>query len=177
MAERYNVGTVMIDEAQISKRAEEIGKLITEDFAGQEVLVIGILKGAVVWLADLIRHIELDVKIDFMAVSSYGASTKSSGAVKIIKDLDEPIEGKNVIIVEDIVDSGITLNYLKNYLLGMEPKTLKICAFLDKPAGRMIAIDVDYTGFVVEDKFIVGYGLDYAQKYRNLPYVSCLSDD
>ena len=176
MAKKYGVGTVMIDEKQIAKRAEEIGKIITEEFAGQEVLVIGILKGAVLWLADLIRHIELDVKIDFMAVSSYGVGTKSSGAVKIIKDLDDPIEDKNVIIIEDIVDSGITLNYLKNYLLSMEPKTLKICAFLDKPAGRQIDIDIDYTGFTVEDKFIVGYGLDYAQQYRNLPYVTCLTD-
>ena len=177
MAEKYGVGTVMIDEKQIAKRAEEIGKIITEEFAGQEVLVIGILKGAVLWLADLIRHIELDVKIDFMAVSSYGVGTKSSGAVKIIKDLDDPIEGKNVIIIEDIVDSGITLNYLKNYLLSMEPKTLKICTFLDKPAGRQIDIDIDYTGFAVGDKFIVGYGLDYAQQYRNLPYVTCLTDN
>ena len=177
MAEKYGVGTVMIDEKQIAKRAEEIGKIITEEFAGQEVLVICILKGAVLWLADLIRHIDLDVKIDFMAVSSYGVGTKTSGAVKIIKDLDDPIEGKNVIIIEDIVDSGITLNYLKNYLLSMEPKTLKICTFLDKPAGRQIDIDIDYTGFAVEDKFIVGYGLDYAQQYRNLPYVTCLTND
>ena len=177
MAQKYEVGTVMITEQEIAKRAEEIGKLITEEFAGQEVLAIGILKGAAIWLADVIRNIDLDVKIDFMAVSSYGAGTKSSGAVKIIKDLDDPIEGKNVIIIEDIVDSGITLNYLKNYLLSMEPKTLKICTFLDKPTGRQIDIDIDYTGFVVPDKFIVGYGLDYAQQYRNLPYVTCLTSD
>jgi hypoxanthine phosphoribosyltransferase len=177
MSEKYSVGTVMINEKEIAKRAEEIGKVITEEFAGQEILVIGILKGAVLWLTDVIRNIELDVRIDFMAVSSYGAGTKSSGAVKIIKDLDDPIEGKNVIIIEDIVDSGITLNYLKNYLLSMEPKTLKICTFLDKPTGRQIGIDIDYTGFTVPDKFIVGYGLDYAQKYRNLPYVTCLTDE
>jgi len=177
MTKDYHIGTVMIGEKEISERAAEIGKLITKDFEGEEVLVVGILKGAVLWLADLIRNIELEVEMDFMAVSSYGASTKSTGAVKIIKDLDCLIEGKNVIIVEDIVDSGITLNYLKNYLLGMAPKTLKICTFLDKPSGRAIDIDVDYTGFVVEDKFIVGYGLDYAQKYRNLPYITCLSDD
>jgi len=174
MSRKYDVGEVMITEKQIAERAAEIGKLITDEFSGEEVFVIGILKGAVLWLADLVRHIELDVHLDFMAVSSYGASTKSSGAVKIVKDLDVPIEGKNVIIIEDIVDSGITLNYLKNYLLGMNPKSLKICTFLDKPAGRKIAIDVDYIGFTVEDKFIVGYGLDYDQKYRNLPYVTCL---
>ena len=176
MAREYDIGEIMINEKQIAKRAAELGKAITEDFKGQEVLAICILKGAVTWLSDLIRHIELDVYIDFMAVSSYGASTKSTGAVKIVKDLDIPIEGRNVIIVEDIVDSGVTLNYLKNYLLGMSPKSLKICTFLDKPSGRKIEIDVDYIGFTVEDKFIVGYGLDYNQKYRNLPYITCLVD-
>jgi len=176
MARDYDIGEIMIDEKQIAKRAAELGKMITEDFKGQEILAICILKGAVIWLSDLIRHIELDVFIDFMAVSSYGASTKSTGAVKIVKDLDIPIEGRNVIIVEDIVDSGVTLNYLKNYLLGMRPKSLKICTFLDKPSGRKIEIDVDYIGFTVEDKFIVGYGLDYNQKYRNLPYITCLVD-
>ena len=176
MARQYDIGEVLIDEKQILERAAEIGKAITEDFQGQEILVIGILKGAVIWLSDLIRHIELDVHIDFMAVSSYGDSTKSTGAVKIMKDLDAPIEGKNVIIIEDIVDSGVTLNYLKNYLLGMSPKSLKICTFLDKPSGRQIEIDVDYIGFTVGDKFIVGYGLDYNQKYRNLPYITCLVD-
>ena len=168
-------GEVMIGEKQILERAEEIGKLISEDFAGEEVLLIGILKGAVMWLSDVIRHIDLDVRIDFMAVESYGASTKSTGVVKIVKDLDVPIEGRNVIIVEDIVDSGVTLNYLKNYLLGMNPKCLKICTLLDKPTGRKIEIHVDYIGFTVPDKFIVGYGLDYDQLYRNLPYITCIT--
>ena len=177
MARKYDIGEVMITEEQIFKRAEEIGKTITEEFEGQEIFAIGILKGAVLWLADLVKHIELDVYLDFMAVSSYGATTKTSGAVKIIKDLDVPIEGKNVIIIEDIVDSGITLNYLKNYLLGMNPKSLKICTLLDKPDGRQIEIDADYVGFTVENKFIVGYGLDYNQKYRNLPYITCLVDE
>jgi len=165
----------MISEDQIKTRAGEIGKLITEDFAGEELLLIGILKGAVMWLSDLIKCIDLDVRMDFMAVASYGASTKSTGVVKIVKDLDIPIEGKNVIIVEDIVDSGTTLSYLKNYLLGMNPKQLKICTLLDKPEGRRTDINVDYTGFAVPDKFIVGYGLDYNQKYRNLPYITCLA--
>ncbi|MCL1810274.1 MAG: hypoxanthine phosphoribosyltransferase [Clostridiales bacterium] len=151
-----------------------MGKAISEEFAGEEVLVVGILKGAVLWLSDVIKHIELDMRIDFMAVSSYGASTKSSGVVRIVKDLDAPIEGKNVIIVEDIVDSGVTLNYLKNYLLAMGPKSLRICSLLDKPAGRRVQIEVDYVGFTVEDRFIVGYGLDYDQRYRNLPYITCL---
>jgi len=164
----------MIDEEQILKRAEELGKLISEEFAGEEIILIGILKGAVIWLSDIIKRIGIDVRMDFMAVESYGASTKSTGIVKIVKDLDSPIEGKNVIIVEDIVDSGTTLNYLKNYLLGRGPKCLKICALLDKPSGRKVNIDVDYIGFTVEDKYIVGYGLDYDQQYRNIPYITCL---
>ncbi|MCL2437342.1 MAG: hypoxanthine phosphoribosyltransferase [Clostridiales bacterium] len=175
MARKYDIGEEMISQKQIFERAAEIGRTITDEFAGQEVVVIGILKGAVLWLSDLIKHIELDVHIDFMAVSSYGALTKSTGAVKILKDLDTSIEGKNVIIVEDIVDSGITLNYLKNYLLGMNPKVLKICTLLDKPAGRQIKMDADYIGFTVGDQFIVGYGLDYSEKYRNLPYITCLT--
>ncbi|MCL1983299.1 MAG: hypoxanthine phosphoribosyltransferase [Clostridiales bacterium] len=170
----FSFGEVMIHEEQILARAAEIGKAISEEFANEEVLVVGILKGAVLWLSDVIKHIDLDVHIDFMAVSSYGASTKSSGVVRIVKDLDTSIEGKNVIIVEDIVDSGVTLNYLKSYLLGMGPKSLRICALLDKPAGRRAEIDVDYVGFTVDDRFIVGYGLDYNQRYRNLPYITCL---
>jgi len=169
-----NIGQIMITEEEISARAFEIGKAISEDFEGEEVLLIGILKGAFMWLSDVIRRIDVVVQIDFMAVESYGSSTKSTGVVKIVKDLDIPIEGKNVIIVEDIVDSGITLNYLKNYLMAMNPKCLKICTLLDKPAGRIADIEVDYTGFTVEDKFIVGYGLDFNQQYRNLPYITCL---
>ena len=128
------------------------------------------------WLADVVKNVALDTKLDFMAVSSYGAETRTSGVVKIVKDLDSGIEGKNVIIVEDIVDSGITLNYLKGYLSGRNPKSLKICTLLDKPAGRRIEINADYVGFVVDDKFIIGYGLDYNQKYRNLPYISFLEE-
>lgn len=175
MDNNCTVGTVMITQEQIYKRAEEIGAQITQDFAGESVLVVGILKGAVLWMADVVKHIMLDdVSIDFMACSSYGASTKSSGVVRILKDLDQSIEGKNVIIVEDIVDSGITLNYLKQYLEGRQPKTIKICSLLDKPEGRRTELEADYVGFTVEDKFIVGYGLDYDQKYRNLPYISFL---
>jgi len=175
MDNNYTVGTVMITQEQIYKRAEEIGAQITEDFKGEPVLVVGILKGAVLWMADVIKNIKLDdVAIDFMACSSYGASTKSSGVVRILKDLDNSIEGKNVIIVEDIVDSGITLNYLKHSLEGRQPKTIKICSLLDKPEGRRTELVADYVGFTVEDKFIIGYGLDYDQKYRNLPYISYL---
>lgn len=167
-----DVGTTIITEEQILKRAKEIGAQITEDFKGEEVLFVGILKGAVLWLSDVIKNVYLDTKIDFMAVSSYGAETKTSGVVRIMMDLDTSIEGKNVIIVEDIVDSGITLNYLKGYLLGRNPKTLKICTLLDKKEGRRTEVEVDYVGFEVDDIFIVGYGLDYDQKYRNLPYIT-----
>lgn len=167
-----DVGTTIITEEQILKRAKEIGAQITEDFKGEEVLFVGILKGAVLWLSDVIKNVYLDTKIDFMAVSSYGAETKTSGVVRIMMDLDTSIEGKNVIIVEDIVDSGITLNYLKGYLLGRNPKALKICTLLDKKEGRRTEVEVDYVGFEVDDIFIVGYGLDYDQKYRNLPYIT-----
>ena len=170
------IGTVMITQEQINKRAAEIGAEIEKDFKGEEVVLIGILRGAVLWMGDIMKNVNLDMAIDFMAVSSYGASTKSSGVVKINKDLDTAIEGKNVIIVEDIVDSGVTLNYLKQYMEHMKPKSVKICTLLDKPEGRRVEIDVDYIGFTVDDKFIVGYGLDYDQKYRNLPYISYLDD-
>lgn len=174
MEEKHVVGQVMITQEQILARAAEIGKKISEDYAGETVVVIGILKGAVLWLSDVIKNITIDTEIDFMAVSSYGASTKSSGVVKIVKDLDRPIEGTHVIVVEDIIDSGITLNYLKGYLLARGPKTLSFCTLLDKPTGRRTEFNAEYVGFEVEDKFIVGYGLDYDQRYRNLPYISFL---
>lgn len=175
MAEKeYAFGEVLISEKQLAERIAELGREITADFDGQEVLMVGILKGSVPFLADLIRRVELDVKIDFMSVSSYGASTKSSGVVRILKDLDTGVEGRNVIIVEDIVDSGLTLQYLKEYLSGRRPKSLKICTLLDKPEGRKVVIEPDYKCFTVGNQFIVGYGLDYDQQYRNLPYISCL---
>lgn len=170
------VGKVIVNEAQIRQRAKEIGAQITEEFKGEEVIVVGILKGAVVWMADLIKTIDLPVKLDFMVVSSYGASTKTSGIVKIVKDLDVDIEGKNVIIVEDIVDSGITLSYLKRYFESRLPKCVKICSLLDKPLGRKVELKADYVGFEVGNYFIIGYGLDYDQSYRNLPYITCLDE-
>lgn len=166
------LGEVLITQEQIEKRAAEIGAQITEDYKGEEIYVIGILKGAVMWMSDVLKHIDLPARIDFMAVSSYGASTKSSGVVKINKDLDDSVEGRHVIIMEDIVDSGITLNYLKEYLNGMKPKSLKICTLLDKPEGRKKDINVDYIGFEVGHVFIVGFGLDFDQRYRNLPYIT-----
>lgn len=176
MDSKYVFGEIMITEEQIKNRIKELGKQISDDFQGEEVLLVGILKGAVLFMSDLIREITVDTKIDFMAVTSYGASTKSSGVVRILKDLDTGIEDLNVIIVEDIIDSGITLHYLRDYLLGRMPKCLKICTLLDKPERREADIKADYTGFEVENKFIVGYGLDYDQKYRNLPYITCLEE-
>ncbi|MEA4922243.1 MAG: hypoxanthine phosphoribosyltransferase [Eubacteriaceae bacterium] len=170
------VGDVMITQKEIEKRAGEIGGQITKDYKGENVILIGILRGAVMWMTDLMKNIDLDLEIDFMACSSYGAATKTSGVVKINKDLDSDIEGKHVIIVEDIVDSGITLSYLKGYLANRNPKSIKICSLLDKPEGRRTDLNADYVGFTVEDKFIVGYGLDFNQKYRQLPYISCLAD-
>lgn len=174
MAEN-TVGEVMITEEQIRARASEIGKQISEEFKDEEMLVVGILKGAVMWMSDIVKNIDNEnLGIDFMVVSSYGSSTKSSGVVKIVKDLDSDIAGKVVIIVEDIVDSGITLSYLKKYLSGRNAKAVKICTLLDKPEGRKVELEADYIGFTVPDRFIVGYGLDFDQKYRQLPYISFL---
>lgn len=170
------VGTVLITQEQINDKAAEIGRRIEEDFKGEPIVLVGILRGAVLWMADIMKNVNLDMVIDFMSVSSYGSSTKSSGIVRIIKDLDTDIEGKNVIIVEDIVDSGRTLSYLKTYFENRDAKSVKICTLLDKPSGRKVEIDVDYIGFTVDDIFIVGYGLDYDQKYRNLPYISYLEE-
>ena len=170
------IGTIMITEEEIQQKAAEIGREITEEFQGENIVMVGILRGAVMWMADLMKKVELEMTIDFMAVSSYGASTKSSGIVKINKDLDTDIEDKVVIIVEDIVDSGVTLNYLKGYFASRGAKVIRICSLLDKPDGRRVDIAVDYVGFTVDDRFIVGYGLDFDQQYRNLPYITYLED-
>ena len=177
MTEETTIGKVILTEEQIQKRAKEIGEQITKDYEGsKDVVFVGILRGAIMWMVDVLKNVNLDCTIDFMACSSYGSSTKSSGVVKINKDLDSDIEGKHVIIVEDIVDSGITLNYLKGYLANRGTKSVKICSLLDKPTGRRCDIEADYVGFTVEDLFIVGYGLDYDQRFRNLPYISFLND-
>ena len=170
------ISNVFISQDDIKNKVYEIAKSIEKDFKGEEVLLVGVLKGASVFLSDLIRNIDLDVKIDFMAVSSYGMSTTSSGIVKILKDLDDDISGKNVIIVEDIIDTGLTLKYLKDYLSNKNAKVLKICTLLDKPSRRKCDIDIDYIGFEIEDKFIVGYGLDYQEKYRNLSYIAFVEE-
>ena len=167
---------VLISREQLAQRVRELGQQITKDYEGEPVLLVGILRGSVPFMADIMREIDLDVTIDFMSVSSYGGSTKTSGVVRIIKDLETPIEGRNVIIIEDIIDTGLTLHYLMGYLAGRNPKSLKICAILDKPSRRKIDIKGDYIGFEVEDKFIVGYGLDFNQRYRQLPYISWLKE-
>ena len=164
---------VLIDEKEIRKRVEELGKGISADYAGKDLVVIGILKGAVVFLSDLVRYIDRDVGVtlDFMAVSSYGDSTNTSGIVRIIKDLDCSIRGKHVLIVEDIVDTGLTLSYLVKMMLEREPESVRVCALLDKVERRKVEVAVQYTGFVIPDYFVVGYGLDYSGRWRNLPSV------
>lgn len=172
----YKVTGKMFTEEQIREKVIELGKQIENDYKGEEVLVVGILKGANVFTCDLIRQIDLDVKIDFMSVSSYGSGTESSGTIRILKDLDTDIKGRNVLIVEDIIDSGRTLSNLVKELQIREPKSLKLCTLLDKPSRRVVDVDVEYVGFEIEDKFIVGYGIDYAEKYRNLPYIGIVED-
>lgn len=164
----------LISEEQIKIRVKELGQEITAAYKDKNILVVGILKGSVVFLADLIREINVPVQIDFMAVSSYGKSTYSSGVVRILKDLDSDIAGKDLLIVEDIVDTGLTLSYLVENLLSRNPASLKVCTFLDKPSRRKSQINPDYNGYVIPDEFVVGYGLDHDEKYRNLPYIGVL---
>ena len=161
---------ILLTHEQIAAKVAELGARITADFAGQPVLLVGVLKGAAIFLADLARQISLDISFDFIAVSSYGNNTHS-GELKLIKDIDEPVEDKNVILVEDILDSGVTLMYLRKLLLARQPRSLKTVALLDKRASRKVAIEAEYVGFQIPDRFVVGYGLDYAQRYRNLPHV------
>lgn len=162
---------VMISEEDVDAKIAEIGKQISEDYAGEEVHLVCILKGSVFFTCELAKRITIPVSLDFMSVSSYGDGTSSSGIVKLAKDLDETIEGKNVIVIEDIIDSGRTLHYLLDVLRKRNPKSMKLCTLLDKPERRVVDVKVDYTGFAIPDEFVVGYGLDYAQKYRNLPYI------
>ena len=163
---------VMLDEETVDKRVAEIGAMISEDYKGKNVHLICVLKGGVFFMCELAKRISVPVSLDFMSVSSYGGGTVSSGIVKIVKDLDEPLEGKDVIIVEDIIDSGRTLSYLMDIMMKRKPASLKLCTLLDKPERRVVDnVVVDYCGFTIPDEFVVGYGLDYDQKYRNLPYI------
>lgn len=162
---------VLISEAEVSKRIAEIGEQISIDYKGKDVHLICVLKGGVFFMCELAKHISCPVSMDFMSVSSYGDSTSSSGIIKIVKDLDESLEGKHVMVVEDIIDSGRTLSYLLEILEKRKPASMGLCTLLDKPDRRVREVKVDYVGFEVPDEFVVGYGLDYAQKYRNLPYI------
>ena len=162
---------VLVDEAAVDERIAELGAAISKDYEGKEVHLVCVLKGGVFFMCELAKRITVPVSMDFMSVSSYGNDTKSSGVVKIVKDLDETIKGKDVLVVEDIVDSGRTLSYLLDNLKSRQPASLRLCTLLDKPERRVIEVNVDYTGFQIPDEFVVGYGLDYAQKYRNLPYI------
>ena len=171
------VGEILIDEQTLQGRIGELGEAISADYAGRDLLLIGVLKGAVFFMADLIRRLTVPCEIDFMAISSYGAATDSSGVVRILKDLDINIEGKDVLVVEDIIDSGLTLSYLVRNLEAREPASLEICALLTKPERREIDVDVRYVGFEIPNRFVIGYGLDFAERYRNLPYVGVLHPD
>ena len=168
---------VLISEEEVDARIREIGEQISRDYAGKEVHLVCVLKGGSFFLCELAKRITVPVSLDFMSVSSYGGETVSSGVVKIVKDLDEPIQGKDVLIVEDIVDSGRTLSYLKEMMLDRKPESLRICTLLDKPERRVTDVKVDYTGFEIPDEFVVGYGLDYDQRYRNLPYIGVVEFD
>ncbi len=174
--EKYHID-VMIDEAAVDRRIRELGEQISRDYAGKTVHLICILKGSVYFTCELAKRITVPVVMDFMQCSSYGAATKSSGVVKLSKDLDMAITDRDVIIIEDIIDSGRTLSHLKNLLGQRGPASLKICTLLDKPDRRVTEVEVDYTGFQIEDKFVVGYGLDYDQRYRNLPYIGVIEFD
>ncbi len=171
------VKKVLISREEIEVRVKELGEEITRDYAGEDILVVGILKGAVIFMSELVQRINKPVEMDFMAVSSYGKSATSTGEVRIIKDLDNSVEGRNILIVEDIIDTGYTLQYLVDNLEKRGAKSVKICTFLDKIDRRKVNIPVDYIGFEVPDEFIVGYGLDYAEMGRNLPYIAALKEE
>ncbi len=168
---------IMLTEEEVDKRIQEIGDQISKDYAGKAVHLICVLKGGAFFMCELAKRISVPVSMDFMSVSSYGSSTKSSGVVRIVKDLDEPLTGKDVLVVEDIVDSGRTLSYLLEMLKDRGPKSVRLCTLLDKPDRRVIDVKVDYTCFQIPDEFVVGYGLDYDQRYRNLPYIGVVEFD
>ena len=172
-----DLAKILFSPEEIGEKVRELGERISRDYAGKDLLVVGILKGAAIFMSDLVRAINIPLNIDFMAVSSYGKSTESSGAVRILKDLDTSIEGRNILIVEDIIDTGLTLKYLTENLTARNPESVRICTFLNKPERRKVEIEADYNGFTIPDEFVVGYGLDFAEKYRNLPYVGILKPE
>ena len=168
---------VLISRTQIADGVARIGQQITRDFAGESVMLVGVLKGACLFLSDLARQIELDATFDFIAVRSYGTKKESAGEVQLIKDVTTPLEGKNVILVEDILDTGLTFSFLQKLLMARKPRTLKFAALLDKPSRRLMPVKADYVGFQIPDEFVVGYGLDYAERFRNLPDICVFSED
>ena len=172
-----DVEEILLTGEQVQARVAELGAQLAADYEGREPVLVSVLKGSIIFLADLVRAMPIPLSIDLMEVSSYGTSTESSGQVRILKDLSTPIEGREVIVVEDIIDTGLTLNYLIRYLRGKNPASLRICTLLDKPARRLVEIPVDYIGFTIPDQFVVGYGLDYGEVYRNLRYVGVLKPE
>lgn len=172
-----DVQRVLLSEEEIARKVKQLGAAITEDYQGKDLVLVGILKGAIVFLADLMREIKTPVNVDFMAVSSYGEGTTSSGVVRILKDLELSVEGRHILIVEDIVDTGLTLEYLVDILSSRQPASIRVAALLDKPDRRMVDAVPDYLGFSIPDDFVVGYGLDFAEQYRSLPYVGILKPD
>jgi hypoxanthine phosphoribosyltransferase len=175
--DRAAIGEVLITSEQLSERVAELGAEISRDYEGRDMVMVGVLRGAVVFIADLLRNLTVPCEIDFMAVSSYGSARDSSGVVRILKDLDDPITGRDVLVVEDIVDSGLTLNYLMRNLRARDPASLEVCSLLTKPERRRVEVPIRYTGFEIPNTFVVGYGLDHAQRYRSLDYVAELPED
>jgi hypoxanthine phosphoribosyltransferase len=170
-----HIGEILVQADELQHRIKEMAAEVSRDYEGRDLLLIGVLKGAVFFLSDLMRQLDIPCEVDFMAVASYGSSTDSSGVVRILKDLDAPLEGRNVLIVEDIVDSGLTLQYLMRTLQARGPASIEVCALLTKPERRKVDTPARYVGFEIPDKFAIGYGLDYAERYRNLPYVATLT--
>jgi hypoxanthine phosphoribosyltransferase len=170
------VGEVLVQPDELARRVRELGEEVSADYEGRDLFLVGVLKGAVFFLSDLMRHMSVPCEIDFMAVSSYGSSTDSSGIVRILKDLDAPIQGRNVLIVEDIVDSGLTLSYLLRTLRAREPASLDVCALLTKPERRKVELPIRYVGFEIPNRFVIGYGLDHLERFRNLPFVAFLQE-
>ncbi|CAN5512797.1 hypoxanthine phosphoribosyltransferase [soil metagenome] len=174
MSLHHDVEEVLLDTDTVAARVTELGAELVRDYTGRDPVLVSVLKGSLVFLADLMRATDLPMSIDLMEVSSYGSGTESSGQVRILKDLSKPIEGRDVIVVEDIIDTGLTLNYLLRYLGERHPASIKVCCLLDKPARRLAEIPIDYRGFTIPDRFVIGYGLDYDERYRNLPYIGVL---
>ncbi len=169
------IGRVLISEQELARRIRELGAEVSHDYAGRDLLLLAILKGAVFFLSDFMRELSIPAEVDFMAVASYGSATKSSGVVRVLKDLDEPIEGRDLLVVEDIVDTGLTLRYLLDILGDRRPRSVEVCALLSKPGARVVEVPVRYVGFEIPNEFVVGYGLDYQQRYRGLRYVGTLN--